>query len=77
MKWKHVFVEKSETAKIVIVYMKIECQCRQVSDSHTYKKTTRYCVRVYYCVRVNVCKYAVWSVFDEYMYDNHKTCIGM
>ena len=36
MNRKHVFVEKSETAKTVIVYMKIECHCRrQLGDSHT------------------------------------------
>ena len=48
-------LEKSETAKIVIVYMKIECHCRQVSDSHTYKRTTQYRVWIYLCVRVCMC----------------------
>ena len=77
MKWKHVFVEKSETAKIVIVYMKIECHCRQVSDSHTYKRTTQYIfVGEYNCVKVcmKVCEYVC---FDEYMCANQTTCIGM
>ena len=33
--------------------MKIECHCRQVSDSHTYKRTTQYIfVGEYNCVKV-------------------------
>ena len=57
--------------------MKIECHCRQVSDSHTYKRTTQYIfVGEYNCVKVcmKVCEYVCC---DEYMCDNQTTCIGM